>query len=216
MANTTIPNLPPAIAVTGAELIEIVQGGVSKRATIAQVGSGGLTLPVPIADGGTGQTTAAAAIQALLPSYVGNANRVLAVNAGETAVEWDVLPVSGIVQTVRGATFVSTTVLNPPINDVFFSPGYNCQIAGYRLYTAGGTGSCVVDVRKSTYAAFPPTSLDSICGANKPTISSGVSASDFVLTGWTTAVGATDVVGISLDSSSTFSMVTLQLFLEKT
>jgi hypothetical protein len=111
---------------------------------------------------------------------------------------------------------VSTTVLNPPVNDVFISPGYNCQITGYRLYTDGGTGSCVVDVRKSTYAAFPPTSLNTICGASKPTISSGVSASDFTLTGWTTSVGEYDVLGISLDSSSTFSMVTLQLFLEQT
>jgi len=216
MANTTIPNLPVAISVTGTELVEIVQAGVNKRATVAQVGSGGLTLPVSIANGGTGETTAPEAIEALLPAYAGNANRVLAVNGAATGIEWDVLPAAGIDQTARGATFVSTGTLSPPINDVFISPGYNCQIAGYRLYTAGGTGSCVVDVRLVTYGSFPPTSLDSICGANKPTISSGISASDFVLTGWTTAVGETDVVGISLDSSSTFSMVTLQLFLEKT
>lgn len=216
MANETIPNLPPAISLTGTELLEIVQAGTNKRTTVAAVGLGGITLPLPIAQGGTGETTAPAAIEALLPAYAGNAGNVLAVNGTEDGIEWDTLPAPGIDQTVRGATFVSTTTLNPPINDVFFSPGYNCQIMGYRLYTEGGPGSCVVDVRLVTYGSFPPTSLDSICGANKPTIVAGISASDFVLTGWTTAVGSADVVGISLDSSSTFSMVTLQLFLEKT
>ncbi len=36
MAEVTIPDLPPAISLTGAEQIEIVQAGVSKRATINQ------------------------------------------------------------------------------------------------------------------------------------------------------------------------------------
>ena len=165
MANTTIPLLPPAISLTGNELVEVVQSGVNKRTTVNAIAAGGVSI---------------------------------------------------ISQTVRGATFVSTLTLNPPVNDVFLSVGYACTITGYRLYTEGGPGSCVVDVRRSTYAAFPPTSLDSICGANKPEIVAGIAASDFVLTGWTTAVGATDVVGIALESSSTFSMVTLQLFLEKT
>lgn len=45
MANTSIPNLPPVLALSGAEMIEVVQAGTSSRATIAQIAgiiSGGL------------------------------------------------------------------------------------------------------------------------------------------------------------------------------
>jgi hypothetical protein len=43
---------------------------------------------VPIASGGTDATTAAGAIQNLLPSYTGNGNKRLGLNSGATALEW--------------------------------------------------------------------------------------------------------------------------------
>ena len=43
---------------------------------------------VPIASGGTNATTAADAIQNLLPSYTGNGNKRLGLNSGGTALEW--------------------------------------------------------------------------------------------------------------------------------
>jgi hypothetical protein len=43
---------------------------------------------VPIASGGTNATTAADAIQNLLPSYTGNANKRLGLNSAGTALEW--------------------------------------------------------------------------------------------------------------------------------
>lgn len=43
---------------------------------------------VPIASGGTDATTAAGAIQNLLPSYTGNANKRLGLNSLATALEW--------------------------------------------------------------------------------------------------------------------------------
>jgi len=45
LANIAIPNLPPVIALSGNELVEVVQSGVSNRATVAQIAalaSGGL------------------------------------------------------------------------------------------------------------------------------------------------------------------------------
>lgn len=39
MANTTIPNLPMAISLSGAEQVEIVQSGVSKRTTVGAIGT---------------------------------------------------------------------------------------------------------------------------------------------------------------------------------
>jgi len=43
---------------------------------------------VPVNQGGTGATTAADARVNLLPSYTGNANKVLSLNSGATDVEW--------------------------------------------------------------------------------------------------------------------------------
>ena len=37
MANTSIPNLPPVIALSGAEQLEVVQAGTSSRATVSQI-----------------------------------------------------------------------------------------------------------------------------------------------------------------------------------
>lgn len=43
---------------------------------------------IAVADGGTGASTAANARVNLLPSYTGNANKVLSINSGGTDVEW--------------------------------------------------------------------------------------------------------------------------------
>ena len=39
MSNITIPLLPPVIALSGAEFIEVVQAGTSSRATVSQLAS---------------------------------------------------------------------------------------------------------------------------------------------------------------------------------
>lgn len=51
MSNIAIPNLPPAIALSGAELIEVVQNGASGRATtgmVAGLASGGINPTVAL------------------------------------------------------------------------------------------------------------------------------------------------------------------------
>ena len=47
-----------------------------------------VTGTIDVANGGTGASTAANARVNLLPSYTGNAGKVLAVNTGATDVEW--------------------------------------------------------------------------------------------------------------------------------
>ena len=55
MANATIPSLPQAIALTGAEQMEAVQAGTSVRVTVAQIvalangGSPAALTPIPTA-----------------------------------------------------------------------------------------------------------------------------------------------------------------------
>lgn len=83
------------------------------------------------------------------------------------------------------------------------------------ILTAGGTGSCVVDIWKDTYANFPPTVGDSICSSAKPTISSGSKYESTSFGSWTTtSVAAGDVIAFKLDSCSTFTLVTCTLTLE--
>ena len=54
----------------------------------------GITGTLPIGNGGTGGTTAATAIQNLLPSYTSNNSKVLALNSTATALEW-ITPTGG-------------------------------------------------------------------------------------------------------------------------
>jgi len=63
VANIQIPALPPVISLTGTEEFEVVQGGVSSRATTAQLAilALGQSVPYAISIGGTGATTASGA-----------------------------------------------------------------------------------------------------------------------------------------------------------
>lgn len=112
----------------------------------------------------------------------------------------------------RGATFVSPSgPIVTPVNDVYVRITKSGTINKVTLLTEGGPGACVVDIWKDTYANFPPTVADSICGASKPTITGGIKYEDSTLTGWTTSVTAGDVLVFHLQSVSTFSLIFVQL-----
>lgn len=81
---------------------------------------------------------------------------------------------------------------------------------------ADQTGSIVVDIWKDSYASYPPTVADSICGSAKPTLSSALKSEDTTLTGWTTAIAAGDVLRFYVDSAATVQNVTLILKVTKT
>lgn len=113
--------------------------------------------------------------------------------------------------TPRGATFVSTTPIAVPVNDVPLYFPNAATILGVSVLTLGGTGSCVLDIRKRPFGTYPPTGADSICAAAKPTIVSGIKYLDTTLSGWTTTVDAGDVLLFVLESSSTFRTIVIQL-----
>lgn len=74
---------------------------------------------LPIASGGTGATTAAAAIANLLPSYAGNSLYTLRVNSAGTGIEWALVTGSGTVTSVAASaplTITGTATINPTIN----------------------------------------------------------------------------------------------------
>lgn len=74
---------------------------------------------------------------------------------------------------------------------------------------ANASGSCVIDIKKSTYTGFPTTS--SICASAKPTLSSAQKSKDSTLTGWTTSFSADDVLEFNVDSATTVTRVNLIL-----
>jgi hypothetical protein len=89
---------------------------------------------------------------------------------------------------------------------------YNCTIIGWTL-TADQSGSCVLDVLRSSYAAFPTTA--SIAGTDKPTLSSAQKNTDSTLTGWgSTALNAGDELQFNLNSASTVTRLNLTISIQ--
>ena len=81
---------------------------------------------------------------------------------------------------------------------------------------ADQSGSITVDIWKDTYANFPPTDADSICGVNEPSISGATKMTDSTLTDWTTTVNAGDVLAFNVDSCATIERCTVKLTLNRT
>ena len=97
----------------------------------------GVTGVLPIANGGTNASTAATARSNILPSYAGNANKVLAVNAGATDVEYVSVGGTGTVTSVAvsGGTTGLTTSGGP------ITGAGTITLAGTLAIASGGTGT---------------------------------------------------------------------------
>ena len=89
-----------------------------------------------------------------------------------------------------------------------------CEITAARLF-ADQTGSIVVDIFKTTYAAYdPPTTPASggkITASAPPTIAGAKKSQDATLTGWAKTLAAGDVLGFNINSVATIQRVTLSL-----
>lgn len=118
----------------------------------------------------------------------------------------------------RGAAWTNGALPIFPANalDVPLIIPADCTILDVTLLTKGGTGSCVVDIWKVPYGAYPPTSANSICGTNKPTITADIKYRDLGLATWSTALSLGDTLMFHLESTSVFTdvtvLITLQIF----
>jgi hypothetical protein len=83
-----------------------------------------------------------------------------------------------------------------------------CTVTGWVL-TADQSGSCVIDVLKSSYAGFPSTA--SIASTDKPTLSSAQKNENLALSVWTTALAQGDELQINVNSASTVTRVNLSI-----
>ena len=91
---------------------------------------------------------------------------------------------------------------------------FKCEIQRVTLL-ADQSGSIVIDIRKDSYANFPPDNADSITASAPPTISGAVKAQDSTLTGWTKTINAGDILAFNVDSVATIERVTLVLKVKK-
>ena len=113
MANVKISALPVASTpLAGTEVLPIVQSGVTAKVSVANLTAGrdisantlSLNTALDIAYGGTGQTTANAAFNALAPSQTSNSGKYLTTDGSNTS--WATNPL-GTVTSVSGTAPVS-------------------------------------------------------------------------------------------------------------
>ncbi len=97
----------------------------------------------------------------------------------------------------------------------FLQVPFGCTITGYSIL-ANIAGSIVVDIWKDIFANFPPTIADTITAAAKPTLAAAQGILSTVLTGWTVAIAAGDVLAFNIDSVTTITKITITLFVTKT
>jgi len=90
---------------------------------------------------------------------------------------------------------------------------YNCRITSYEL--VGDTfGDITINIYKSTYATYPPTS-NSITGGNPPTLNNQLQNRDTTLTGWTPTLTAGDYLGFNASGIEFLTEVDLVLTVVK-
>ncbi len=140
-------NVTDTASAAGSRILDFQIGGVTrlhldKTGTLVAAGavnanSLSLTNALPISSGGTGASTASGARVNLFPNLTGNGTKVLAVNAGQTDVEWISLPGGGTVTSVNasgGST--GLTFSGGPI-----SSSGTLTLGGVLALASGGTGS---------------------------------------------------------------------------
>ncbi len=183
-----------------------------------------------ISRGGTGQATAGAAINALLPTQSGNSGKFLTTNATDPSWAAAVTSVSagsgltGGPITGAGTLSVTTNARTETLGTVIDGAGsvvptgvtgymkmmYDCTITSWAI-TAKQSGSITFDIWKSS-SGVPTVSNTIIAGGGtKPNLSSAQAGSSSTLTSWTTSVSAGDIIGFNVDSATTIQWARLDI-----
>lgn len=154
--------------------LSVIQGGTGNNDSLSGYIFGNGTLPftavltipasdisgtLPVAHGGTGSTTSAGALVNLLPSYTGNAGKVLSLNSGATGVEWKAITGTGTVTSVDLTAGTGISVAGGPITTVGSITVTNT--APDQIVSLTGAGTTVIT---GTYPSFTITSEDDFTG----------------------------------------------------
>ena len=100
-------------------------------------------------------------------------------------------------------------------NKGYLSLPYSGYIIGWRIL-GDQLGSTSIDVWKTNYIGFPPTSGDSITGGNYPNLTSQQINEDYSLLGWTTGFTSGDIISFNVLSASTTTRINLTINVIKT
>jgi hypothetical protein len=163
----------------------------------------GVTGTLPIANGGTNATTATAARGNILPSYTGNAGKVLAVNAGATDVEYIAASGSGTVTSVAvsGGTTGLTTSGGP------ITAAGTITLAGTLAVANGGTGtttpSIVAGTNVTVSGTWPNQTINATGGGGMTYPGAGIANSTGSAWGTSYTTSGTGTV-VALATSPTF------------
>lgn len=97
----------------------------------------------------------------------------------------------------------------PGTFDVFqdFYVASTATLKAILLFTDVPAGNVIVDIWKTSFAGFPPTGANSICGTARPTLTTGMqkllfTSAQMAAAGWTTTVNAGDVIRLVAGSVS--------------
>lgn len=88
---------------------------------------------------------------------------------------------------------------------------FDGTITQWRMY-ADVAATVTVDAWRTTYALYPPTVANTICGGAKPSLAASTKNDSTNLTGWTTNVSEGDVLTFNLDSNDLATQVWVELF----
>ena len=147
--------------------------------------------------------TASYVILAQTASYVKNAQTASYV---VNSISSSYVPISrsfGIVVDGGG------NVITPGVKSDLIVP-YNMNICGYTM-VADISGSIIMDLWKSTYDNYPPTSSDSITNNQKPTITNDIKTTNNSLIDWNHNINSGDIIRFYVSSSSDITKITLIL-----
>lgn len=127
-------------------------------------------------------------------------------------------PSGAAILTQRGVTWsqVGQAVGTANAPDVSILIPQDSIITRCTIVTHGGPGSCQLDIWTTPIGAYPPTSGNSLCGGNLPTIASGQTFDDSVLAGWSTSLPNGNTVTFHLNSSSVFTEIVFMITLQRT
>ncbi|MBA7541958.1 hypothetical protein ES705_34274 [subsurface metagenome] len=141
-------------------------------------------------------------------AYTGQGTKIAKVKSAETGLEFTAFSNdAALVFIIKDA---DSTGLKG-----FLQIPFGCEITGYSIL-ADVAGDIVVDIWKDVFANFPPDVADTITAAAKPELSAAQAIFSTVLTGWTIAIAALDVLGFNIDSVTTITSITITIFVTKT
>jgi hypothetical protein len=133
------------------------------------------------------------------------------ITIGESDIIWQALafPSSAVEWTIDGGG-VPIAAGYSGIQEIPF----DCRITRSTLL-ADQVGTIVLDIRKTSYANFPPDPADSIVAAAPPTLASAQAVQDTTLTDWTLQLRKGDLLAYYVVGLTTVTKVTLSLLVTR-